>query len=148
MTSNGTGRPPRTSAESLGTAVFLRCHRSERRSSSTEKALKARLARPDKFQESDSLEIARFTDAQQDQILSYARLRARSTNDVPKKGKFLDRMFSVIVVPGNAVMVQKRKERISVLLETLTPRLYDIGFPIGLANDLKNFATGSLCFLK
>jgi hypothetical protein len=109
--------------------LFLRRRPCAKRSSSTKKALKARLARPDKFQESDPLKVARFTDAQQYQIFAYTRLRARSANDVPQEGKLLDRVLSVVVVPGNAVIVQRRKERTSVLLEALTPSPANIGFP-------------------
>lgn len=130
MPSNGIGRPRPTGGDSLGAPLFLRCRPCGRRSSSPEKSLKASLARPDKLQESDSLEIARFTDAQQDQILSYTRLGARSANHMTKKGKLLYCVFSVIVVPGNAVMVQERKKRIAVLFETLMPGPDSIGFPI------------------
>src|SRR5258708_13906219 len=98
-----------------------------RRLSPGQKALKTRFARPDKFHESDPFEVARLTDGQQDQIPAYSSLSARSSDNVPQKDKLLDGVFCVIVVPGNAVMVQERKERISILFEALTPRLYDIG---------------------
>src|SRR5258708_25774557 len=101
-----------------------------RRLSPGQKALKTRFARPDKFQESDPFEVARLTDGQQDQILAYSSLSARSSDNVPQKDKILDGVFCVIVVPGDAVMFQELKEHISILFDAFTPGLYDIGLPV------------------
>jgi len=58
--------------------------------------------------------------AQENQVFPDALLGGRAFNYVPEFGERFDSVFGVVVVPRNAVEVQKREQFVPVLLETIT----------------------------
>ena len=60
-----------------------------------------------------------MAEAEKNQVFFDAFRCGESDNRTAKLGKGFDRMLSVVVVPRNVVVVQKRKELVTVLLESL-----------------------------
>lgn len=61
--------------------------------------------------------FAGFANAQEGQVLFNSCFRRGSGNHIAKPGKGFDRMFSVVVVPWNAIVFQKCKQFTPVSLE-------------------------------
>src|ERR1035437_2060352 len=118
---------PRTSSRSVLVADEHVVRRSPWRS---QIQFKCPLSCPKEIQKRYASELTGCIDAQQDQVLTYPRLRSRSAHNVAKKYELLDCVLCVVVVPRYSVIVQEREESVSILLKPLTPRFNGLGFPV------------------
>jgi hypothetical protein len=84
-------------------------------SSPLAEAVDVRLPREKKLQKTHALILASLADTQQHQILLQPGFRHEVIGDLPVIGKSLDGMFGIIVVPGNAVVVQEGEQFVPVL---------------------------------
>lgn len=72
------------------------------------------LARTEEIQKVHAHVFAGLADAQENQVFPDAFLGGRAFNDIPEFGKRLDGVFSIVVVPRNAVMLKKREKGLPV----------------------------------
>ena len=72
-----------------------------------------------KIQEIQALIYAGLTNAEENQVLSDAFLRCRACDYISQSGNSLHRMFSVIIIPGNAIVCEKREQLVAVSIKTL-----------------------------
>src|SRR5579872_5461776 len=85
------------------------------------------LPRRQELPEVEALVFARLANAEQFQEIDYAGIlhHARSVRTVIRKT--LDRIFGVVVVPGNAIVVKECKKFVSILEKPLTQCLGGLG---------------------
>ena len=63
--------------------------------------------------------FAGFADAEQDKIVADTVLRSNSPDDLPKRGEGFDGVLGIVVVPRYTVEHQKRKELVTILLQSI-----------------------------
>jgi hypothetical protein len=68
------------------------------------------LAGAKEIEEIQPLILARLANAQQDQVLFNSLWGGQAYYGAPQPGECFDRMFDVVVVPRNAVVVQEREK--------------------------------------
>ena len=76
-------------------------------------------SRAEKIKKVQPAVFARLANAQQDKVIANGGLGEASSNDVTQLGKRPDCMFCIVVVPWNAVIVQKREKLIPISFEPL-----------------------------
>jgi hypothetical protein len=69
----------------------------------------------EEIQEVQPLILACLANAKQHKVFLYATLRRRTLNDIPQLGQCLYSMFSIVVVPGNSVVLKKCEKLVSLL---------------------------------
>ncbi len=65
--------------------------------------------RNEKGEEPNVMQSERLTHTQQDKVLLYARLRARAADHFSEKHEPLDRMFGIVVIPRDPIIIEKRE---------------------------------------
>lgn len=74
-------------------------------------------ARTKKIQKVHANVFAGLADAQENQVFFEAFLGGTTSEDIPKPSKRFDRMFGIIVVPGDVVVIDEREELVSVFFK-------------------------------
>src|SRR5215469_17055285 len=96
----------------------------------SQKGVDILLAGTQELQEVHILVPACLRNTQKNEVFLNSRGRRRPFNDVPQRGKRLHRVLGVIVVPWHAVIVEKSKEFLAVLLKTLFALRRHVALPL------------------